>query len=112
MIVKVCGITNVDDAAAAVGAGATAIGFNFYPPSPRVVSPHTVWDILRRLPPYVDRIGVYVDWQPKVIAALTGALRLCSIFRKSAAFGPQRIRRFARKPCGERWTTISRERLP
>ena len=77
--VKICGITSWEDAKLAVDEGAHALGFNFYPPSPRVVSPHTVWDILRRLPPYVDRIGVYVDWQPKVIAALTGALRLTGI---------------------------------
>ena len=77
--VKICGITSWEDAKLAVDEGASALGFNFYPPSPRVISPYVAWDILRRLPPYVDRIGVYVDWQPKVIAALTRALRLTGI---------------------------------
>jgi phosphoribosylanthranilate isomerase len=77
--VKICGITSWEDAKLAVDEGASALGFNFYPPSPRVISPNVAWDILRRLPPYVDRIGVYVDWQPEVIAALTRALRLTGI---------------------------------
>ncbi len=58
MIVKVCGITNAQDAAAAIDAGATAIGFNFYPPSPRYIAPEDAALISTR---GVRRVGVFVN---------------------------------------------------
>lgn len=74
--VKICGITNWVDAKLCVGAGASALGFNFYAPSPRSVSPATAWEIIRRLPPFVEAIGVFVDWQPDAVSSLARALRL------------------------------------
>jgi phosphoribosylanthranilate isomerase len=59
--VKICGITNLEDALAAVEGGADAIGFVFHPPSPRFVRWETVRAITRVLPPFVARIGVFVD---------------------------------------------------
>jgi phosphoribosylanthranilate isomerase len=59
--VKVCGITNTDDALGCVAAGVDALGFVFYPGSPRVVSPERARDIIRRLPPFVTTVGVFVD---------------------------------------------------
>jgi phosphoribosylanthranilate isomerase len=59
MIVKVCGITNAEDAAAAIAAGATAIGFNFYPRSPRYIVPEAA--ALITTPPAVRRVGVFVN---------------------------------------------------
>lgn len=59
--VKICGITNMADAAAAVAAGADALGFVFHGASPRCVLPALVSEISRRLPPFVTRIGVFVD---------------------------------------------------
>lgn len=59
--VKICGITNLDDALAAVDAGADALGFVFYEGSPRCVTPATVKDVLRRLPPFVTAVGLFVD---------------------------------------------------
>lgn len=56
--------------------GAHALGFNFYPRSPRSISPAAAWEILRKLPPLVATIGVFVNWPADVIAALAGALRL------------------------------------
>ena len=56
--------------------GAHALGFNFYPPSPRSISPADAWQIARKLPPVVATIGVFVNWPAHVIAALAGALRL------------------------------------
>src|SRR5690554_3643431 len=55
--VKICGITNLFDALAAVAAGANALGFIFAP-SPREISPEEVRKIVRRLPPFVMRVGV------------------------------------------------------
>ena len=58
---KVCGITSREDAAAAVAAGADAIGLVFYPPSPRAVDFETAAEIAASLPDETWRIGVFVD---------------------------------------------------
>jgi phosphoribosylanthranilate isomerase len=62
-----------------VDLGADALGFNFYPPSPRSVSPRRAWEIIRRLPPLVGVVGVFVDWPAEVVAALARALRLGAV---------------------------------
>jgi phosphoribosylanthranilate isomerase len=64
MFVKVCGITNEDDALLAVAMGADAVGFIFAP-SPRQVAAQQVYDITRRLPPEVLTVGVFRDEHPE-----------------------------------------------
>jgi phosphoribosylanthranilate isomerase len=59
--VKICGITRLEDARLAVELGAAALGFNFYPPSPRYLAPQAAAQLIRRLPPLVTAVGVFAD---------------------------------------------------
>jgi phosphoribosylanthranilate isomerase len=59
--VKICGITRPEDAALAVQLGASALGFNFYPNSPRYIPPERARDIIRAVPPPVMTVGVFAD---------------------------------------------------
>lgn len=59
--VKICGITRARDAELAVMLGAAALGFNFYPPSPRYIPPAGARRIIEQLPPFVVAVGVFAD---------------------------------------------------
>lgn len=69
MLVKVCGITRVGDALCCVRHGVTALGFIFAP-SRRQVTPSTVREIIKQLPPFIIRVGVFVDQDPLAIREL------------------------------------------
>jgi phosphoribosylanthranilate isomerase len=74
--VKICGIRSVEDAQAAVEAGADALGFVFYPPSPRYVTPEDADQIIRGLPPFVTTVGLFVDVPLDLINDIAARCRL------------------------------------
>lgn len=59
--IKICGITDLHDALAAVDAGADMLGFNFYEPSPRYISPANARAVIEQLPPSILTVGVFVN---------------------------------------------------
>lgn len=77
--IKICGITNSEDALAAVLAGADTLGFNFYPKSKRFVAPATAREIVTSLPKGVRSIGVFVNHSAAEICSLTAAVGLDGI---------------------------------
>jgi phosphoribosylanthranilate isomerase len=74
MILKICGITNQQDATAAVDGGANALGFNFYTRSPRYIPPDRAAAIVT--PPGVRRVGVFVNEEPAGIEEIARVARL------------------------------------
>lgn len=76
VMVKVCGITRYEDARVAANLGVDALGFILHPASPRYIAPERIAAITRRLPPFIARVGVFVDASPEQIvdAAQTAGL--------------------------------------
>jgi phosphoribosylanthranilate isomerase len=69
--IKICGITNIEDAQAAVDMGADILGFNFYPKSPRYIEPTKAMVIIRKMPAFVDTAGIFVNANAHEIHELT-----------------------------------------
>jgi len=77
--VKICGITNLDDALAAVEAGADALGFNFSPHSPRRVTLETASRIIARLPQSVCIVGLFVNQARDFVADVAARVSLTAL---------------------------------
>ncbi|MCE2827497.1 MAG: phosphoribosylanthranilate isomerase [Verrucomicrobium sp.] len=77
--IKICGITREEDARAAIEAGADALGFVFVPGTPRFIEPGRAAEITRGLPPFVSRVGLFVDADPGLIRAAIDGARLDTV---------------------------------
>ncbi len=74
--IKICGITNFEDAQAAAECGTAALGFIFYPPSPRYVKPENAKHIIGSLPDKLVKVGVFVNETPQEIKRV---MEYCSL---------------------------------
>jgi len=74
--VKICGITNLPDGVAAANAGADALGFMFYDKSPRSISVEAAATLIRQLPPFVMKVGVFVNAPEDLVVR---AIRDCGL---------------------------------
>ncbi|MDP2196018.1 MAG: phosphoribosylanthranilate isomerase [Rhodocyclaceae bacterium] len=72
--IKICGITRAMDLDAALRAGVDAVGFVFYPPSPRALSLQVAADLVRRVPPFVTRVGLFVNAEPASVRQTLAAV--------------------------------------
>ncbi len=68
--IKICGITREEDLAVAVAAGADALGFVFYPPSPRHVEPERAAKLSAQVPAFVTTVGLFVNASPQAVRAI------------------------------------------
>jgi phosphoribosylanthranilate isomerase len=79
MLVKICGITRLEDAEAAIEFGAGAIGFVFWPKSPRYVDPERARTIVAALPPFVTTVGVFVDQTARLVNGVAARVGLSAV---------------------------------
>ena len=74
--IKICGLTRVEDVQAVVAGGADAIGFVFYPNSPRYVTPGQAASLIAAMPPYVTAVGLFVNASVEEVQAITAVAPL------------------------------------
>ena len=77
--IKICGITNLEDAQTAINAGADALGFVFYDKSPRRVEVGVAQNIVRELPNQIEKVGVFVDADADTIQETASHVGLTAI---------------------------------
>lgn len=77
--VKICGVRTVEEAEAAIEAGADALGFNFWPRSPRWVAPADAREIAKRLTPLMSLVGVFVDEERDRISDIAQQVGLTAV---------------------------------
>jgi len=74
--IKICGITRQEDLRSAVDLGVDALGFVFYPPSPRCLSAERAVELVREVPPFVASVGLFVNAEAAVVRGLLDAVPL------------------------------------
>jgi len=74
--VKICGITNYEDAKVALDMGADLLGFNFFPKSPRFITPEKAAQIISKLPAFIDTSGIFVNEPMEQIQKITNVCQL------------------------------------
>ena len=79
MLVKICGITSLQDAEAAVDAGADSLGLVFWRKSPRFIDPHRARAIVSTLPPFVVTVGVFVNQPAAHVRGIASLVRLGAV---------------------------------
>ena len=94
--VKICGITNLDDALAAVEFGGDAIGFVFVPNTPRYIEPAKAAEIIARLPPFVTTVGLFVNDSKERIKQIADQCKL-SVLQLHGQESPDFCLQFDRK---------------
>lgn len=77
--VKICGITNLEDAQTAIDAGADALGFVFYAQSPRKITDESAREIIEKLPPNIEKVGVFVLDSEEDIVTIAAQAKLTAI---------------------------------
>ncbi len=77
--IKICGITDLNDALKAADLGADALGFNFYPKSPRLVSAQKAKEIIRKLPPFLVQVGIFVNESSEGVRKIADSTRIQAI---------------------------------
>ncbi|MCX7726614.1 MAG: phosphoribosylanthranilate isomerase, partial [Chitinispirillaceae bacterium] len=81
--IKVCGITSEQDALVAARLGADAVGFIFFEKSPRFIYPEDAAKIIKKLPPFISRVGVFVNTNIETIiyiAQMIGLDTICLLY--------------------------------
>jgi phosphoribosylanthranilate isomerase len=98
MKVKVCGITSYEDAAMAVDQAVDALGFNFFPLSPRYIRPAEACSIIRRLPPFTVAVGVFVNVSSAVSLMETALLAGVQVLQLHGDETPEYCSQFSSWP--------------
>lgn len=93
-LVKICGVRRHEDALYAAELGAAAVGFVFWPGSPRFIDPYRARAIAAALPPFVTAVGVFVNQPEEYIGGVAGLVRLGAV----QLHGDEPVESFARAP--------------